>query len=239
MEVAMQQQWSNIVLDAMREVGQRLLVATPRVLAALTLLLLAWVVASLARRVTTRILRAADLDSRAARWGLGGMLRRGGAARPSPSELCGRLVYWAIFLIGLLMAVEALEMPGTRGVAAIVLAFLPHVIIAVLVVVGGWMLAQFLAQAVLITAVNAQVAGATLLAATVRWLVLIVAAAVALTELGVAREMVLLVFGIAFGGAVLALSLAFGLGARELARQALESYLRRTRDEGSESVSHV
>ncbi len=234
----MQQQWSNIVLDAMREVGQRLLVATPRVLAALTLLLLAWVVASLVRRVTTRILRAADMDARAARWGLGGVLGRRGA-RPSLSEICGRLVYWAIFLVGLLMAVEALEMPGTRGVAAIVLAFLPHVIIAVLVVVGGWMLAQFLAQAVLITAVNAQVAGASLLAATVRWLVLIVAAAVALTELGVAREMVLLVFGIAFGGAVLALSLAFGLGARELARQALESYLRRTRDEGSESVSHV
>jgi hypothetical protein len=38
---------------------------------------------------------------------------------------------------------------------------------------------------------------------------------------------------------VLALSLAFGLGARELARQALESYLRRTREESSESVSHV
>jgi hypothetical protein len=66
-----------------------------------------------------------------------------------------------------------------------------------------------------------------------------VAGAVALTELGVAREMVLLVFGIAFGGAVLALSLAFGLGARDLAREALESYLRRTREDHSEPVSHV
>ena len=101
------------------------------------------------------------------------------------------------------------------------------------------MLAQFLAQAVLIAAVNAQVAGASLLAAAVRWLVLTVAAAVALTELGVAREMVLLVFGIAFGGAVLALSLAFGLGARELAREALESYLGREREDRGEPVSHV
>jgi hypothetical protein len=137
------------------------------------------------------------------------------------------------------MTVEALEMPGTKGAVGVLLAFLPHVIVAALVVVGGWMLAQFLAQAVLIAAVNAQVAGASLLAAAVRWLVLTVAGAVALTELGVAREMVLLVFGIAFGGAVLALSLAFGLGARELARQALESYLRRTREEGGEPVSHV
>jgi hypothetical protein len=51
--------------------------------------------------------------------------------------------------------------------------------------------------------------------------------------------MVLLVFGIAFGGAVLALSLAFGLGARELARQALESYLSRARQDRGEPVSHV
>jgi hypothetical protein len=238
MEVAMQQQWSDIVLDAIRDVGHRILFVTPRLLAALTLILLGWIVAALVRRVTVRVLAAADLDVRCARWGLTGVLGHGGH-RPLPTELLGRLVYWAIFLVGLLMAVEALEMPGTRGAVGAVLAFLPHVIVAVLVVVGGWMLAQFLAQAVLIAAVNAQVAGASLLATAVRWLVLTVAAAVALTELGVAREMVLLVFGIAFGGAVLALSLAFGLGARELARQALESYLTRARQDPGEPVSHV
>jgi hypothetical protein len=238
MEVTMQQQWSDIVLDAIRDVGHRILFVTPRILAALTLIFLGWVIAALVRRITVRVLTAANLDVRCARWGLTGVLSRPGH-RPALTELLGRLVYWAIFLVSLLMAVEALEMPGTQGAVGVLLAFLPHVIIAVLVVVGGWMLAQFLAQAVLIAAVNAQVAGATLLATAVRWLVLIVAAAVALTELGVAREMVLLVFGIAFGGAVLALSLAFGLGARELARQALESYVKRTREDSGEPVSHV
>ena len=38
---------------------------------------------------------------------------------------------------------------------------------------------------------------------------------------------------------VLALSLAFGLGARELARQALESYLSRTREDSGDPVSHI
>jgi Mechanosensitive ion channel, conserved TM helix len=238
MEVTMQQQWSDIVLDAIRDVGHRILFVTPRILAALTLIFLGWVIAALVRRITVRVLTAANLDVRCARWGLTGVFGRPGH-RPALTELLGRLVYWAIFLVSLLMAVEALEMPGTQGAVGVLLAFLPHVIVAVLVVVGGWMLAQFLAQAVLIAAVNAQVAGATLLATAVRWLVLIVAAAVALTELGVAREMVLLVFGIAFGGAVLALSLAFGLGARELARQALESYVKRTREDSGEPVSHV
>jgi mechanosensitive ion channel-like protein len=238
MEVAMQQEWSDIVLDAMRDVAHRILIVTPRLLAALTLILLGWAVGALARRITIRVLAAANLDVRCARWGLGGVLGRGGH-RLSPTELLGRLVYWAILFVGLLMAVEALEMPGTTGAATALLQFLPHVIVAAAVVVSGWVLAQFLAQAILIAAVNAQVAGASLLAAAGRWLVLTVAAAVALTELGVAREMVLLVFGIAFGGAVFALSLAFGLGARDLARQALESYLGRAREDRGEPVSHV
>jgi mechanosensitive ion channel-like protein len=234
----MQQEWSDIVLDALRDVAHRILFVTPRFLAALTLILLAWIVAALVRRVTIRVLGAANLDVRCARWGLGGVRGRGGH-RLSPTEFLGRLAYWAVLFVGLLTAVQALEMPGTSGAAAALLAFLPHVIVAALVVVGAWVLAQFLAQAVLIAAVNAQVAGASLLAAVSRWLVLSVAAAVALTELGVAREMVLLVFGIAFGGAVFALSLAFGLGARDLARQALESYLGRTREHQEEPVSHV
>src|SRR5215831_7024684 len=234
----MQQEWSDIVVDALRDVAHRIKLVTPRILAALTLILLAWIVAVLVRRVTIRVLAAANLDVRWARWGLGGVLARGGH-RLSPTELLGRLAYWAVLFVGLLTAVQALEMPGTSGAAAALLAFLPHVIVAALVVVTAWVLAQFLAQAVLITAVNAQVAGASLLATVSRWLVLSVAAAIALTELGVAREMVLLVFGIAFGGAVLALSLAFGLGARDLARQVLESYLGRTREDQREPVSHV
>jgi len=234
----MQQEWSDIVVDALRDVARRILFVTPRLLAALTLILLAWIVAALVRRVTIRVLTAANLDVRWARWGLGGVLGRGGH-RLSPTELLGRLAYWAVLFVGLLTAVQALEVPGTSGAAAALLVFLPHVIVAALVVVSGWVLAQFLAQAVLIAAVNAQVAGASLLAAVSRWLVLGVAAAVALTELGVAREMVLIVFGIAFGGAVFALSLAFGLGARDLARQALESYLGRAREDQKEPVSHV
>src|SRR5215470_2236656 len=234
----MQQEWSEIVVDALRDVARRILFVTPRLLAALTLILLAWIVAALVRRVTIRVLTAANLDVRCARWGLGGVLGRGGH-RLSPTELLGRLAYWAVLFVGLLTAVQALEVPGTGSAAAALLVFLPHVIVAALVVVSGWVLAQFLAQAVLIAAVNAQVAGASLLAAMSRWLVLSVAAAVALTELGVAREMVLIVFGIAFGGAVFALSLAFGLGARDLARQALESYLGRAREDQKEPVSHV
>jgi hypothetical protein len=234
----MRETWTDILIASFREVVQRLAQVTPRFLAMLTLVLLGWVAAGLARRLTGRVLRAGDFDGRCARWGLTSILARRGVRRP-PSELAGRLVFWTLFLIGLLMGIEALEIPAVKGLAAVFLAFLPNLIVAALVMVAGWILAHFLAQSALIGAVNAQVAGAPLVAGAVRWLVLVFAGAVALTQLGIAREMVLLAFGIAFGGTVLALALAFGLGARDLARHVLEAWLRQRDAEGADRISHV
>lgn len=233
----MHETWTDILIASFREVVQRLTVVAPRLLALLTLVLVGWVVAAVARRLVARLLHAADFDGRCGRWGLTASLVRGGIRQP-PTALVGRVVFWMIFLVALLMGIEALEMPATAGLVGVVLHLLPNLIVAGLVMVIGWLLANFLGQAALIGAVNAQVAGAPLIAGAVRWLVLVFAGAAALTQLGIAREMVLLAFGIAFGGTVLALALAFGLGGKDLAREILESRLRK-QDEDRDSVTHV
>ncbi len=226
----MRETWSDILVTSFQEVVHRLSPVAPRLLAMLTLILVGWILAAIARRLTVRVLLAANLDRRCSGWGLTATLVRAGIRQP-PTALSGRLVFWTFLLVALLMGVEALEMPATAGLVALVLRFLPNLIVAGLVMVTGWILANFLAQAALIGAVNAQVAGAPLIAGAVRWLVLMFAGAATLTQLGIAREMVLLAFGIAFGGTVLALALAFGLGGKELAREILESRLRKQDEE--------
>src|SRR5581483_8439113 len=70
MEVGMQQTWMEIILTAVHDVGRRLAYVTPRLLAALTLVAIGWVVAVAVRRLATRLLGAADLDGRCRRPGL-------------------------------------------------------------------------------------------------------------------------------------------------------------------------
>ncbi len=233
----MAETWTGILTTSFWEVMNRLAALAPRLLATATLILVGWAVAALARRLTLRILRAAEMDSRCARLGLTAALNRAGI-RQTPTVLIGRLVFWVLFLVAVLMGVEALELPATTGLVTLALHFLPNAIVAGLIMVIGWLLANFLAQTTLIAAVNAQVAGAPIIAAATRWLVLVFAGAAALTQLGIAREMVLLAFGIAFGGTTLTLALAFGLGGRDLAREILESWLRK-RDEDGDHISHV
>ena len=229
--------WSDVLVTSFRDVVERLAHVTPRLLAMVAVIVIGWAVAAIARRLTVRIFRLADLDARCARWGLTASLSRSGIGQ-LPSQVIGQLVFWTSLFVALLTSVEALEMPATAGLAAGVVRFLPNLVIAVLVWMVGWLLANFMAQAVLIAAVNAQVAQAPLIAGAVRWLVLIFAGAAALTQLGIAREMVLLTFGIAFAGTVLALALAFGLGGKDLAREILESRIRK-RDGDEDRLTHV
>ena len=76
-----------------------------------------------------------------------------------------------------------------------------------------------------------------LLSLTVKWLVLIVAAAMALDHIGIGRTVLLLAFGIVFGGVVLAIALAVGLGARDAVSRALDRQLREP--SGGDKLDHV
>src|SRR3990170_944598 len=134
----MREAWTDILMTSLREVAHRLALVAPRLLATVTLILVGWVMAAVARRLTVRILQAADLDGRCRRWGLTATLSRSGVRQP-PTVLVGRLIFWTIFLVALLMGVEALEMPATAGLVAVVLRFLPNLIVAVLVMAIGWL----------------------------------------------------------------------------------------------------
>jgi hypothetical protein len=63
---------------------------------------------------------------------------------------------------------------------------------------------------------------ARLLGLGARWLLIILASAMALEQLGIGGTILTAAFSILFGGIVLSLSLAVGLGAREVVARSLE-----------------
>ena len=143
-----------------------------------------------------------------------------------------------IFLFFGFVGLNILAVTAATDVVRLILQYLPHLLAALLVLLAGWLLANFLAQAALITAVNAQFFGARFLAAAVRWGVLSLTLAMVLTQLGIAKEVVVAAFSIAFGGVVLALALAFGLGAKEHAKKFLDRSLEEQPDH-QDHISHL
>jgi Conserved TM helix len=230
--------WPSDVWSGLLEVRERLVAVVPGLLVLLTLLLVGFLLAWLARIVVSKVGRALGIDRLLERWGVAPSLRRSGILR-LPSDVLGLVCFWAIFVLFASVGIDGLALPGAPGATALLVAFLPPLLAASLILLVGWLVANFLSQGVLIAAVNARLPEARMLARGVHWGVLLFAAATALTHLGIGKEMVLVAFGITLGGVVFAVALAFGLGGRNLARHILERRLRREAPPPQERITHL
>jgi hypothetical protein len=215
----MMQEFERATREAGRRIVDGIVDFLPGALVLLSLLAGALLVAIIVRYLLLRALRGVEFDRGAALLGIS--LGQWAPAR-SGAEVIASAAYWLILAVGLLLGLTALDADLPTRFATAVLEYIPHLAAALLILVVGIVVARFLARAVLIGAVNMQLHFARALSITVKWLVLIVAAAMALDHIGIGRTILLLAFGIVFGGIVLAIALAVGLGSRDTVSRALE-----------------
>lgn len=209
----------------------------PGFLALLLVLVIALLVAVLIRITLRRFLRSVDFDRRLEQWGFGEISEW--SPSHSPSLLVVRLASWTVILIGLLIGVSALDAALASRFTMRLLSYLPNVLAAVLVLAGGVFLARFLARSVLISSVNMHIQSARLLSLGVKWLVLVLAGAMALDHLSIGGPIVRMSFAILFGGIVFALALAVGLGSKDMVSRSLDRQSARTEDEAEEHFQHL
>jgi hypothetical protein len=147
----------------------------------------------------------------------------------SPTELVARSSFWGCVLLGLIIGVSAFDASYATSTPLPIslLPYLTHAVGAILLLIAGTLIARFLSRSVLISAVNAQLQYARFLSLGVKWLVLVLTAAMVLDHLEIGGAIVAEAFGILFGGIVLTLALAVGLGSRDIVSRSLESHVDR------------
>jgi hypothetical protein len=202
-----------------------LIAVLPGILAFFVALLLFASAGALLSWVLRRCLTWVKFDSRIA--------QKGGtdwAPTSSPTEIVARASFWICVLLGLVIGVSAFDVSYASGTPLPIslLPYLTHAVGAALLLIAGVLVARFLSRSVLISAVNAQLQYARVLSLGVKWLVLVLTAAMVLDHLQVGENIVELAFGILFGGIVLTLALAVGLGSRDLVSRSLGSHVEHT-----------
>lgn len=184
-------------------------------LAVLLFSLLGWAAAWLVRR----LLSAVRFDER---MGRGAEAVTEWSPNQTPAGLVAGLVFWLFVVIGIAVGADAFGASSNSRIAEGLLAYLPKLIGAAVILLVGNIVARFLSRGVLIGGVNMNLQYARLLSLGVKWLVLVLTAAMALDHLRIGEQIVELAFGILFGGIVLALALSVGLGSRDLVSRSIE-----------------
>ncbi|MDH3405175.1 MAG: mechanosensitive ion channel, partial [Acidobacteriota bacterium] len=137
--------WSDVLLP----MWQRLASAVPGVLKALVLLLAFWVLAIASGAAVRKLLGMTKLDDRAARdWGLGGMLETKEGKARSIEQLAGTAVKWLVLLFGFVAFFQALDLSmvagSLQGIIDRVVAILPRLLQAAVILFAYWVLASLL-----------------------------------------------------------------------------------------------
>ncbi len=235
----MQEFWEKGLLDPLAVLARQVLAVLPNVLAMSIIFAAGLIVAWTASQTLERLLRVVGLDRLSDRLGVTSALLRGGV-KTDPSSLAGQAAYWIVMIFATVGALGALNLQPINDVAKSFLAYVPHLVTAALILILGWLLSNFVSQAVLIAAVNAGLPPARLVAACSRWGIQLLAVAMALEQLGIAQNIVVVGFGITLGGIVLAGAIAFGLGAKDLAKDYIERGLSiRSRDRAPDDLRHL
>lgn len=229
------------ILDVLRRTAAGSLaqakVIVPLALATLAVLLVGFLVALTLRFLVRRSLQLVRFNHLAERSGAAESIARLGL--PPADALCGALVFWLVFIGFCLSGFKALGFSALDQVMVEFVLFVPRLLVALTIFVAGLVAANFVWRATLLRAVNARLPSARFLAGGVRFLIIILAVAMALEQVAIAKTVVLTAFAIVFGSVMLAVAIAFGVGGGPLARRILEQQFPERRDDDAGGASHL
>src|SRR5215212_6346506 len=196
----------------------------PQLIGAIVILVIGYVIARVLQAVVGRVLQAIGFDGWMERGGIKQFFDRA-ETNQTPASILGALVFWFVFIIAITMAADALGISQVSVVLAQLIAYIPNIIAAILILILAALLANF------ISGIVRGATGSDILASIAQYAIIVYAVFAALTQLGVAVQLTANTFLIVLGAVALAAAIAFGIGGREVARDILEKAYNRSSDE--------
>lgn len=226
----------KLLLDPLDRCVDNLLLFLPNVLTAIAILLVGALLALLFKVLGARLFCAVGVDRLAQRAGLDLLLGKSGI-RDTASVVAAKFVGGLTLAVFAVFAVQTINVPAVERLLEKFFLYLPNVFAALVILLVGYLLSNFLSRAALIGAVNAGMGVSRLVGRSVKYLVMILSVTMALEQLGIGSGTVVIAFSIVFSGIVLAFAIAFGLGGRDAARGFLERKLKGS--EQDDDMNHL
>ena len=206
------------IVNALNDAVRLILTFIPRLIGFLIILLVGWLIATLVSKALTLLLRKIGFDRMSDRIGLTRFEGRMGVKMDSAGIL-GKIVFWFLFLVFLVPAADALGVPAVSNILNQLVAYIPNVFVAILVLFLGALAGTVVADLVRGATASARIGNPNLFATIARWAILGFAALIALEQLQIAPALINELFGAIVAAVAIAFALAFGLGGQETARK--------------------
>ncbi|SIR96835.1 mechanosensitive ion channel family protein [Natronorubrum thiooxidans] len=224
-----QQQPAQQVPDWLQDPVAELVTFLPRLVGALVILFIGWLIGRIAARAVRRLADGIELDRMVLETPLGRIL---GGTEQAVSSAFGSLAKWFVYGLAILAAANALAIQLLSEWVSTAVAYLPAFIAGLLVIVIGFVVADFIGDVIERTQAAAQTAYANWFANGARMFLYFTAIVIGLGTMGIdvgilyvfARA---LAWGLAAAVAIGA-GIAFGWGGKDYVADNIDRWMGRT-----------
>ena len=207
-------------ISSLNEFWLQLAYLVPKLMAVIVILFFGWLVAKMARTAVKRVLVLTQFDKFAQKSGLETFISNGDI-NVTLSGIISQTIYWLVILLFIITGANSLGLTELSVLLQRLAGYLPHIVVAILVVVFGTLLARFINRLVFAWLHSIKFSNALVISTSAEYGVQILAIFIALEQLEIGMQLIHSLFIIIFGAIFLALALAFGLGGREWAAKTI------------------
>ncbi len=213
--------WSELLAASFQQLWVGVVEFIPKLILSIIILIVGWVIAVTLDKLVARIIRLFRVDKALQTLSVDKFLERGGF-RLDSGAFIGALAKWFFIIAFLIAALEVLGLTQVNIFLGQVLAYLPNVFIAAIILVVAALIANAAQRLVVGTAKGANLPSSHFLGGMTKWAIWIFALLAALYQLGIAGPLVQTLFTGFVAMIVIAGGLAFGLGGKDMAGRYIE-----------------
>ena len=225
--------WGTAVNGSVINLWTKFIEFLPNLIGAILVFIIGYFVAVILGKLVRKILQTLQIDQAIEKTEIKARFESSGV-KLNIAKIGGDLTKWLLILVFLAAATDILGWSQVTAFFITILAYIPNIIIAIIILIVAALIADFLSKAVKGSVTVAKVSSANLLASITRWTVLIFAALMALDQLGMEMSLIKILFTGLVAMIAIAGGLAFGLGGKDLAGDFLKDLKKDVSEKESE-----
>ncbi len=211
----------QIFLESSQQFLNEIATALPKILGALLIFIIGWLLAKLIKKGIIKLLQLVRLNVLSDKVGIEKFLKEGGL-KLNAIDLIGSLFYWIIMLTVILAVLNSLQLTSAKELFNGIILFIPNIIVAVIVLLLGLYAAKFISTVLSSSLKNMKDKTAVIIERIAYYSIVIFTIILVLGQLRIAQEIITNAFTLIFGAICLAFGLAFGLGGKDMAADLLK-----------------
>lgn len=228
--------WKNIALDSLSGMGSEMAQAFPKIVGAIAILVLGWVVIKIALFILGKLLKLAKVDVLNEK--VNGMDIAGkGDFKIDLSKIILGFVRWLLILVFLIVAADILNWTIISVEIGNLLRYLPRFFSALLLLMIGFYIGNFVKNTIKRLFDSLEFGGSNIVSNLLFYVIVVFMSITALNQAGVDTTIITNNITLILGSFLLAFALGLGLGSRDVIADLLRSfYTRKTYAVGDQIV---